>query len=87
MGADRLRPATRRSDQEDDRRLAGRAATLEQGSEERCIEALDQREVRHLAVEACEEAVVLKGGRVVGAALADELVGEAGRARYRDLIT
>jgi ABC-2 type transport system ATP-binding protein len=41
----------------------------------------------HLAVEACEEAVVLKGGRVVGAAPAAELVGEAGRARYRELIT
>jgi len=41
----------------------------------------------HLAVEACEEAVVLKGGRVVGAAPAGELVGEAGRARYRELIT
>jgi ABC-2 type transport system ATP-binding protein len=40
----------------------------------------------HLAVEACEEAVVLKGGRVVGAAPAAELVGEAGRARYRELI-
>jgi ABC-2 type transport system ATP-binding protein len=41
----------------------------------------------HLAVEVCEEAVVLKGGRVVGAAPAAELVGEAGRARYRELIT
>jgi ABC-2 type transport system ATP-binding protein len=41
----------------------------------------------HLAVEACEEAVVLKGGRVVGAAPSAELVGEAGRARYRELIT
>lgn len=41
----------------------------------------------HLAVEACQEAVVLKGGRVVGAAPATELVGDAGRARYRELIT
>jgi ABC-2 type transport system ATP-binding protein len=41
----------------------------------------------HLAVEACQEAVVLKGGRVVGAAPASELVGEAGRVRYRELIT
>ena len=40
----------------------------------------------HLAVEACQEAVVLKGGRVVGAAPAAELVGEAGRLRYRELI-
>ena len=41
----------------------------------------------HLAVEACEEAVVLRGGRVVGAAPASELTGEAGRERYRALIT
>lgn len=41
----------------------------------------------HLAVEACQEAVVLKAGRVVGAAPASELVGDAGRARYRALIT
>ena len=40
----------------------------------------------HLAVEACQEAVVLKAGRIVGAAPAAELVGEAGRARYRALI-
>ena len=40
----------------------------------------------HLAVEACTEAVVLKGGRVVGAAPAAELVGEPGRERYRELI-
>ena len=40
----------------------------------------------HLAVEACTEAVVLKGGRAVGAAPAAELVGEPGRARYHELI-
>ena len=40
----------------------------------------------HLAVEACDEAVVLKGGRVVGAAPAAELTGDAGRDRYRALI-
>jgi ABC-2 type transport system ATP-binding protein len=40
-----------------------------------------------LAVQACEEAVVLKRGRVVGAAPSAELVGEAGHARYRELIT
>jgi ABC-2 type transport system ATP-binding protein len=34
-----------------------------------------------LAVEACEEAVVLRGGRVVGAAPAAELAGRAGAAR------
>ena len=40
-----------------------------------------------LAVRACEEAVVLKGGRVVGAAPAAELAGRDGDARYRALIT
>jgi ABC-2 type transport system ATP-binding protein len=40
-----------------------------------------------LAVQACQEAVVLKGGRVVGAAPATELTGDAGRSRYRSLIT
>jgi ABC-2 type transport system ATP-binding protein len=49
--------------------------------------ALVSTHLLHLAVEACQEAVVLKGGRVVGAAPASELVGEAGRARYRELIT
>ena len=41
----------------------------------------------HLAVDACQEAVVLRGGRVVGAAPAAELAGEDGRARYRSLIS
>lgn len=41
----------------------------------------------HLAVEACVEAVVLRGGKVVGAAPASELTGEEGRGRYRALIT
>ena len=40
-----------------------------------------------LAVQACEEAVVLKGGRVVGAAPASELTGTEGSSRYRSLIT
>ena len=40
-----------------------------------------------LAVQACEEAVVLKGGRVVGAAPAAELTGAQGSSRYRALIT
>ena len=39
-----------------------------------------------LAVQACEEAVVLRGGRVVGAAPAAELAGRDGAARYRSLI-
>jgi ABC-2 type transport system ATP-binding protein len=41
----------------------------------------------HLAVEACEEAVVLRGGRVVGASPAAELTGDAGQERYRALIS
>ena len=39
-----------------------------------------------LAVEACDEAVVLRGGRVVSAAPAQELAGEAGAKRYRALL-
>ena len=39
-----------------------------------------------LAVRACEEAVVLKGGRVVGAAPAAELTGRHGDQKYRALI-
>ncbi len=39
-----------------------------------------------LAVEACEQAVVLRGGRVVGAAPASELAGRDGALRYRSLI-
>jgi ABC-2 type transport system ATP-binding protein len=39
-----------------------------------------------LAVQACDEAVVLKGGRVVGAAPASDLAGTEGQARYRALI-
>jgi ABC-2 type transport system ATP-binding protein len=40
-----------------------------------------------LAVEACDEAVVLRGGRAVAAAPASELAGAVGEARYRDLLT
>lgn len=40
-----------------------------------------------LAVAACEEAVVLRGGRVVGAAPASELTGRDGDAKYRALIS
>ena len=40
----------------------------------------------HLAVDACEEAVVLRGGRVVADAPASDLRGEAGRDKYRALI-
>ncbi|MCZ3387390.1 MAG: ABC transporter ATP-binding protein [Actinomycetia bacterium] len=40
-----------------------------------------------LAVQACEQAVVLRRGRVVAAAPASELAGESGAARYRSLLT
>ncbi len=39
-----------------------------------------------LAVQACDEAVVLRQGRVVAAAPAAELAGEDGEARYRELL-
>jgi len=39
-----------------------------------------------LAVEACDEAVVLRGGRVVAASPASELAGERGAERYRALL-
>ena len=39
-----------------------------------------------LAVQACDEAVVLRGGQVVAAAPASELAGDAGAARYRALL-
>jgi ABC-2 type transport system ATP-binding protein len=40
-----------------------------------------------LAVVACDEAVVLRRGAVVAAAPAAELAGEAGAARYRELLS
>ena len=40
-----------------------------------------------LAVQACEQAVVLRRGKVVAAAPAQELSGEAGAATYRALLT
>jgi ABC-2 type transport system ATP-binding protein len=39
-----------------------------------------------LAVEACDEAVVLRAGRVVAAAPAAELAGDDGARRYRALL-
>ena len=67
----------------------GVEATLQVVAEARAAGAavLVSTHLLHLAVDACEEAVVLKGGRVIGAAPASELVGEAGRIRYRELIT
>jgi len=40
-----------------------------------------------LAVEACDEAVVLRGGVVVAAAPTSDLAGDGGRARYRALLS
>jgi len=40
-----------------------------------------------LAVQACEQAVVLRRGQVVAAAPAAELAGPQGSARYRSLLT
>ncbi len=64
-------------------------ATMEVVREARATGAavLVSTHLLHLAVEACTEAVVIKGGRVVGAAPASELVGDDGRDRYRSLIT
>ena len=39
-----------------------------------------------LAVQACDDAVVLRGGHVVAAAPASELAGAAGAVRYRELL-
>ena len=39
-----------------------------------------------LAAQACEEAVVLRGGKIVAAAPSSELRGEAGEQRYRALL-
>jgi ABC-2 type transport system ATP-binding protein len=40
-----------------------------------------------LAVQSCEEAVVLRRGQVVAASPSSELTGEAGAARYRSLLS
>ena len=40
-----------------------------------------------LATDVCDDAVVLRGGQAVSRSAADELRGEAGRARYRELLT
>ncbi len=64
-------------------------ATLEVVAEARATGAavLVSTHLLSLAVQACEEAVVLKGGRVVGASPAAEPTGSEGDSRYRALIT
>jgi ABC-2 type transport system ATP-binding protein len=39
-----------------------------------------------LAVQACDEAVILRGGLVVGAQPSEQLRGEVGAATYRSLL-
>jgi ABC-2 type transport system ATP-binding protein len=43
--------------------------------------------LRELAVEACHEAVVMRGGVAVAALTAAELTGEGGARAYRGLLT
>ncbi|MEX2289773.1 MAG: ABC transporter ATP-binding protein [Mycobacteriales bacterium] len=64
-------------------------ATLEVVREARAQGAavLISTHLLELAVQGCQEAVVLTGGRVVGAAPAAELTGPDGDARYRALIS
>ncbi len=64
-------------------------ATLEvvRQARERGAAVLVSTHLLELAVAACQEAVVLKGGRVVGAAPAAELTGRDGDAKYRALIS
>ena len=66
----------------------GVEATMEVVAEARAAgtAVLVSTHLLELAVEACEEAVVLRGGRVVGAAPAAELAGRDGALRYRALI-
>jgi ABC-2 type transport system ATP-binding protein len=67
----------------------GAEATLEVGAEARAAGAavVVSTHLLQLAVQACDEAVVLRGGRVVGAAPATDLRGEAGERRYRSLLS
>jgi len=48
--------------------------------------ALVSTHLLDLAVQACDEAVVLRGGAVVGAAPAAQLSGPAGAEHYRALL-
>jgi ABC-2 type transport system ATP-binding protein len=67
----------------------GAEATLEVVAEARAAGAavVVSTHLLQLAVQACDEAVVLRGGRVVGAAPATDLRGEAGERRYRSLLS
>ena len=67
----------------------GAQATLDVIAEARAAGAavVVSTHLLQLAVQACDEAVVLRRGRVVAAAPAAELRGEAGERRYRSLLT
>ena len=64
-------------------------ATLEEvrRTRERGAAVLVSTHLLHLAVQACDDAVVLRAGRVVSTSRASELDGESGAARYRELLT
>jgi len=66
----------------------GVQATLDlvAGLREQGTAVLVSTHLLELAVQACDEAVVLRGGFVVAAAPASELAGTAGAHRYRELL-
>jgi ABC-2 type transport system ATP-binding protein len=55
-------------------------------AKERGATVLISTHLRDLAMEACEDALVLRGGSAVAAMDSDELVGEAGARAYRALL-
>jgi len=67
----------------------GAEATLDMIAEARTAGAavIVSTHLLQLAVQVCDEGVVLRAGRVVGAAPAAELRGEAGERRYRSLLS
>jgi len=67
----------------------GAEATLDVIAEARAAGAavIVSTHLLQLAMRACDEAVVLRAGGVVGAAPAAELRGEAGERRYRSLLS
>jgi ABC-2 type transport system ATP-binding protein len=67
----------------------GAEATLDVIAEARAAGAavIVSTHLLQLAVQACDEAVGLRAGRVVGAAPADDLRGETGERRYRSLLS
>jgi ABC-2 type transport system ATP-binding protein len=66
----------------------GVQATLElvAGLRERGTAVVVSTHLLELAVQACDDAVVLRGGHVVAAAPASELAGASGAVRYRELL-